>query len=141
MTDFPMDFGVELGWTQAGGHALSAPPRPQIAGGSPPEFGGTDGVWSPEHLLLSSVSLCLLLTFEALAKKAKLQVDGYRCRADGTVDKTSGPAAFSKIRLRVDVRTPEPERVEALLRTAKKYCLISNSLKAEVTVEPAALGG
>ncbi len=139
MPQYPMDFSVKLDWTEGGQRALAAAPRPQILAGAPPEFGGTDQVWSPEHLLLSSVSLCLLLTFEALAQRAKLGVEGYRCQAEGTVDKTGGPAAFSKIKLRVDVRCPERERAEALLQTAKKYCLISNSLKAPVTVEPAVL--
>lgn len=136
MPNYPMDFNVALDWTAASGkNVLSAPPRPEIVAGAPPGFGGTDQVWSPEHLLLSSVSLCLMLTFEALAERAKLKIDGYRCQAAGTVDKEAGPAAFSKIKLRVDLRGPDRDRAEPTLQTAKKFCLISNSLKAAVTVE------
>jgi len=138
MPNYPMDFNIKLDWAEGGKHALTSPPRPEIIGGAPLEFDGTDDVWSPEHMLLSSVSLCLLMTFEALAERANIRLDGYRCQTDGTVDKSSGHAAFSEIRLRVEVRSSEREKAEALLQTAKKYCLITNSLKARVTVEAAA---
>ena len=51
---------------------IESAPRPTIIGGAPPEFDGIDAHWSPEHLLLCSVGLCLELTFSGVAKKARL---------------------------------------------------------------------
>jgi organic hydroperoxide reductase OsmC/OhrA len=132
----PYTYQTGLRWTAGKKGALSAPPRLELIGGAPPEFGGDDQAWSPEHLLLPSVSLCLMLTFLALADKAKLKVDAYRCQTEGTLDKTGGVIAFTAITVRVELRSPEQQRAETMLQTAKKYCFISNSLKASVSVAP-----
>lgn len=116
---------------------LSAPPRPTIMGGPPPEFGGQEGWWSPEHLLLASAGLCLMATFKAMAGARGLKVTGYRTRAEGTLDKTEGLLAFTGIRLRValTVAPEERDRAEKLLQAAKKHCIIANSLKTPVALE------
>src|SRR5262245_21712229 len=60
MAPLPHRYEVHLDWPGHGGAELTAGPRPPIEGGVPPEFDGRDSWWSPEHLLLSSLSLCLL---------------------------------------------------------------------------------
>ena len=42
--------------------------KPDVMVGSPPEFKGEAGVWSPEELLVSSVNTCLMLTYLTLAQ-------------------------------------------------------------------------
>ena len=137
---FPQQYQIGLQWKSGREGTLSSPPRPELLGGAPPEFGGSDKVWSPEHLLLSSASLCLMLTFIALAEKAKLKIHSYRCRAEGTLDKTEQGIAFTRIFLRVELRAHEQQRAEAMLQTAKKYCVISNSLKAPFVVDIVKVG-
>lgn len=132
---FPHRYQIGLNWTGGKEGVLSAPPRPELSGGAPPEFDGTDRVWSPEHLLLSSASLCLMLTFLALADKTRLRVDGYRCRTEGVLEKTPTGIAFSSIRVLVELRADDQPRAEALLQTAKKHCIVSNSLKSPLAVE------
>lgn len=79
---FPHHYDVRFeaqgrdGWFTSG-------PRPPIEGGAPPEFDGRGDVWSPEHLLLSSLALCHFTTFQAFARKARLDVIGYRAEARG----------------------------------------------------------
>ena len=132
---FPHLYQVSL-VTEEGGASLLAPPRVPILGGAPPEFDGRDDVWSPEALLLASVSLCVQTTFQALARRQELGLRGWRSRSEGVVDKSASGLAFTAIRVDVDldVRTEDVARAEKLAATIARHCLVSNSLKTPVTV-------
>jgi organic hydroperoxide reductase OsmC/OhrA len=129
----PHRFTVQL-TRPASGARLDAAPRATIVGGAPPEFGGTDTVWSPEHLFVSSVALCFLTTFEFFARRGNLTVVEFSTNAEGTVEKTPRGLAFTGVRLDVRVGVPagEAARAQELLATAKRSCLISNSLACPV---------
>jgi organic hydroperoxide reductase OsmC/OhrA len=136
---FPHHYRAALAWNGAMPAALEAPPRPAIEGDSPPEFDGTDRRWSPEHLLVSSVNLCLFLTFAGIAKKARLEFTNYRSEAEGTVEKTAEGLRFTRIDVRAELKVPnaaDHARARDLLATAKRYCLVSASLKADVHLTP-----
>jgi organic hydroperoxide reductase OsmC/OhrA len=113
---------------------LLAPPRPVIVGGPPPQFGGLDEWWSPEHLLLSSALLCLGATFRAMATRARLEVPHYRAQAEGLLDKTEHGLAFTAITIEaeLEVAAADAERAERLLHSAKAHCIVGNSLKTPV---------
>ena len=132
---FPHHYEVGLRGEGDGG-VLVAEARPPIRGGAPASFDGSDAWWSPEHLLLSSLNLCLFTTLGALAAKAKLAVSDYASRAEGVLDKTAAGLAFTSITLRVELTVPagETERAGRLLETAKKHCIVSNSLRPPVTL-------
>ena len=129
---YPSDLSWEIdrrGW-------LSAPPRQGLLGGPPPQFGGMDDAWSPEHLLVAAANLCLMLTFLSMAEKSGLALAGYRSSAEGVLDKAADGVRFVSVSIRVDLKVAEAdqEKAEALLQKAEKHCLISNSLKAPVHV-------
>ncbi len=131
---FPHHYRVALDWSASSVAALSAPPRAVIAGGAPPEFGGTNAWWSPEQLLLGAASLCLMTTFQALAARKALPLLSYSGRAEGTLDKTSSGLAFTSIVLEVTTTVAEADvtRAEQLLAEAKKHCIVANSLKVPI---------
>lgn len=144
---FPHDYHVTLSWPGHGGAILDGTGGPPIEGGAPSEFGGRDSWWSPEHLLLSALSLCLMTTFESLARKARLTVLDYACRAEATLDRGPTGLAFTAFALRVRVEVPEAdaERTPRLLESAKKHCLVAGALSVPVALDvaivtPAALG-
>jgi organic hydroperoxide reductase OsmC/OhrA len=132
----PHHYGVQL-FAGNGSAILAGGSRPDIVGGPPSEFDGRADWWSPEHLLLSSVALCLLTTFQAFAARAHLHVAGYESHADGVLDKTGDGLAFTAIRLAVHLRVAEGDRgrAEQLLQTAKRHCIVSNALKPAVQLE------
>lgn len=133
---FPHRYEVSLDRTGSLCARLSAPPRSHISGGPPPQFGGIEECWSPEHLLLAAVSLCLMTTFQALAHKARLAVQDYQARAEGVLDKTAAGIVFTEIALQVKLTTTpgDAERAERLLHTAEKHCIIANSLRVPVAL-------
>jgi organic hydroperoxide reductase OsmC/OhrA len=73
----------------------------------------------------------------ALTRKVGLEVASYRSEADGTLDKTKEGLVFTRVALRVEIQAPLERLEEArkLVETAKKYCIVSNSLKRPVEVE------
>jgi organic hydroperoxide reductase OsmC/OhrA len=134
---FPHSYEVALSWPGEGGVEIAADPRPRLTGGAPAEFDGRGDWWSPEHLLLSSLSLCLTTTFQAVAARSRVAVRDYRCRARALLDKTPNGLVFTEIVLEVAVEVDPglAERVEELLRKAKTHCIVSNALKPEVRLE------
>jgi organic hydroperoxide reductase OsmC/OhrA len=114
---------------------LSAGARPAITGGAPSEFDGRDDWWSPEGLLLASLSLCVETTFQAFARRQGLPVLGWSSHAEGVLDKTPAGLTFTSIRLDVEltVHPEDVERAEKLFETAKRHCIVSNSLKPPVS--------
>jgi len=117
---------------------LVAPPRAPIAAGSPPQFGGSDGVWSPEELLVSAALECLWTTFEAYARHDALAVLSWSGTGVAVLEKGSPVPAFTSITLRVEmvVADSDVERARRLLQTAEQRCIISHALNVPVTLEP-----
>jgi organic hydroperoxide reductase OsmC/OhrA len=136
---FPHRYEVGLSWKAGREGLVTAPPRPPIAAGPPPEFDGRADAWSPEHLLLSALNLCQMTTFLALAARARLEVVSYRSSASGVLDKTVEGLRFTAVQLHIDLAVPEAdvERGRQLLHTAHKHCIVSNALKVEVEIEAA----
>jgi organic hydroperoxide reductase OsmC/OhrA len=128
----PHFYTTDVYWRDGQG-ILSAFPRPDVAGGPPPEFGGTDRVWSPEHLLLGSAALCFAATLSAVAKKAKVEITTLQCRMEGKLEKTDEGLRLTELILRVALGTPaDADRGHRLLETAKRHCIVANALKVPV---------
>jgi uncharacterized OsmC-like protein len=136
MSRFPLEYAVELHKTDGAPMELSAPHRPRIIVGPPPEFGGTDTWWSPEHLLVSALAGCMTATFFAGAERVRVPVGKYRCRANGVLDHIDGRVAFTEMNLAVDVTvvTGDVDRVRRLLEEAKERCFVANTLRCPVTL-------
>ncbi|MCC6993980.1 MAG: OsmC family protein [Deltaproteobacteria bacterium] len=131
---FPHNYQVSLVRLADHSASIASGGATTLSGGPPVQFDGRDDVWSPEQLLVGAASLCLMTTFEAVSRRAQLAIDGYRCSAEGILDKTAAGIVFTRIDLAVTLTVaPEHEaRARELLATAKKHCIISNSLKAPV---------
>lgn len=115
---------------------LVAAPRPPIAVGAPPQFGGSDQVWSPEELLVGATLECLWTTFDAYARHDGLAFADWRGSGVGVLDKGPTGPIFTSIELAVEMEVIEAdvERARRLLETAEKHCIISNALRVAVTV-------
>lgn len=107
---------------------------------TPPQFpGGHEGIWSPEHLFVASAEICLMTTFLSIAEKSRLEFVEYSSEAIGTLEKTAEGMLMTKIVIKPRVvinDEAKKDRTLLLLEKAEKYCLISNSMKTEVTLEP-----
>lgn len=106
---------------------------------SPPEFKGEEGVWSPEDLFVAAVEACTLTTFAAFALRSNLPVVSYRSTAEGLLEFHEGKYQFTKIYVRPEIVVENAEAVaqtEKAIHDAHEKCLISNSIHAQVILEP-----
>lgn len=118
---------------------------PEMDFSAPPDAQGHAGVFTPEDAFVASVNTCIMMMFIWAAKRYKLNLLAYECRAEGTklieLDRTE---IFSEVHLwphiRVGVNGEDvavvEARIERALRAAKKYSLVANSVKSEVIIEP-----
>ncbi|NLX74567.1 MAG: OsmC family peroxiredoxin [Synergistaceae bacterium] len=126
-------------WTKERRAALSSRGLPTIEVATPPNFpGGHEGIWSPEHLYTAAAEVCLMTTFLSFAERANLDFLSYKSEADGILDKVEKSLLMTRIHIKPTITVAnEADREEALklIERAERYCLISNSIKSEVTVE------
>jgi organic hydroperoxide reductase OsmC/OhrA len=134
---FPHRYQTSLRFLKDKDALLSCDGAPEILGAPPVDFDGPEGRWSPEHLLLSSVNLCLMTTFSAIARKQSLTVLDYQADITGMLDRTKEGLAFTSIKIKatLEVYASDAERGIKALLLAKKHCLISNALKTPVELE------
>jgi organic hydroperoxide reductase OsmC/OhrA len=107
---------------------------------APPEFPkGIPGIWSPEHLFTASVSSCMMTTFLAIAENSKLEFVAFSCKTRGKLEKVEGKMMMSEIVMEPHVtifREKDRERAEKILHKSEAACLITNSVKSKVTMNP-----
>lgn len=118
---------------------LTVAGKPPVEVATPPEFKGHEGIWSPEDLYVASVNSCIMTTFLAFAGRAGLAFEGYESEAEGALEFVDDRLVFTKIvvRPRVTLRPgADRKQAEEILHKAEKNCLVSNSLRTEVILEP-----
>jgi organic hydroperoxide reductase OsmC/OhrA len=105
---------------------------------APAEFGGLEGRWTPEDLLLSALASCFTTTFHALACNVKLEYVDLEVEAEATTQKADTGYKFSAIDLHVRLTLPRGDgrdRAIGLLEKAKMLCLVSRALAVAPRVE------
>lgn len=135
----PYEYETRVQWTEARRGALAAESRPTIATGAPPEFAGSDDVWSPEHLLVGAVNSCVMLTLLAVAANSKIELRSYGAAATGILEKVEGRGPVITrvvVRPRIGIAADVArDKVERLVKMAERNCFISNSIHAQVSIE------
>ncbi|MEW6741378.1 MAG: OsmC family protein [Planctomycetota bacterium] len=134
---FPHDYTIELAPGTDLRTVLRVPPVGEVEGGPPPEFGGADSWWTPEHLIGSALGLCLKLTYLAIAKRARLDVRQYSSRVTTTVDRTEVGFRMTrfKVELDVEVAAADVEKARTVADSAKKHCIVSNSIDTPIVLK------
>jgi len=106
---------------------------------APPQFGGMEGKWTPEDLLLTAIGSCFATTFRALADYSKLTYSDLEVEVAGSVHKASSGYIFNEIVTRpllTMVSGTDEERALRLLHKTQELCLITRTLSVNQTFEP-----
>ena len=122
-------------------HSVCPPAGATLALSADPIFRGELALLNPEQLVVAAASSCQLLSFLAVAAKARLDVVSYLDDAEGVMPDDGKPMRIERIvlRPRVTFAGAVPANFERLVELAHKECFIANSLNAEVAVEATAL--
>jgi organic hydroperoxide reductase OsmC/OhrA len=118
---------------------------PEYEFSAPPDAHGHAGVFTPEDAFVAAANTCVMMMFLWAAKRFKLNLVSYACRAEGTkrieLDRTE---IFTRLDLKpvihvaAGVESPSDveTRVRRALQSAQKYSLVANSIKSEIVVQP-----
>lgn len=140
-------YQVDITWSKDRKGLMSSP---EVTGGTlkngslevatPPEFPkGIAGLWSPEHLYTGAVASCLMTTFLAVVENSKLEFTSFTCHAKGKLEQVEGKFLMTEVLLEAILTIVHEEDREKALRIvdkSEKACLISNSIKAVITMSP-----
>jgi peroxiredoxin-like protein len=125
-------FQVSAWWTSGrAGLAKSSSSPNAIHFTSPQAFGGLEGRWTPEELLLCAVASCYTTTFRALAEASKFEYEDLGVEVEGAIEKVESGYAFTEIIIRPKVTVADDycqARAHRLLEKAKELCLVSRAL-------------
>jgi organic hydroperoxide reductase OsmC/OhrA len=121
-------------------HEASCPPAAAtLSLASDPAFKGDPSMLNPEQLLVLAASSCQLLSFLAVAARARVDVVAYEDDAEGVMPEEERPMRITQIvlRPRIAIRGDAPDaRLRHLAELAHRECFIANTLACEVAVEP-----
>ncbi|MGN6693490.1 MAG: OsmC family protein [Aquihabitans sp.] len=125
-------------------HQLTAEPAAtDLTLSSDPAFLGDPSLLNPEQLLVAAASSCQMLSFLAVAARARLDVVSYRDEVEAVMPEDDKPVRITRIDIRAHVvladtgaERPTEDRLRHLTEVAHRECFIANSLAAEVVVSP-----
>ena len=106
---------------------------------APPALHGYPDVLTPEDAFMAAINTCYFMMFIWAAERYKINLVSFECEATGIatefIDKTS---IFKEIILKLEIvaRDTTPEKINAIIKSARKYSLIAESIKARITIEP-----
>jgi peroxiredoxin-like protein len=126
-------------WTEQKQGVITCDGKPRIQVATPPEFKGHEGIWSPEDLYVAAANVCLMTTFLAFAERAGLAFTAFQSEAEGRLELVDGKFQITTITLRPRLTlAPGSDQGKAkdLIEKAETNCLISNSMKTRMVLEP-----
>jgi organic hydroperoxide reductase OsmC/OhrA len=118
---------------------------PQYIFSAPPDAHGHAGVLTPEDAFVAAANTCVMMMFIWAAKRFKLDLESYECRADGIklieLDQTeifTDLVLRPKIVIKANGQAVDRVRkqVNRALEAAQKYSLVANSVKSKITIDP-----
>ncbi len=144
------DLSITLQWYRSEGalqpgkysnaHIVHYNDRYEVAVDAAPDWGGAPENTNPEQALAAALSSCHMMTFLALAAKAKWPVLSFSDHAVAHLGKNpQGKMAVTRIDLHPKVRFDEGFSVDAaelatMQERAHRYCFIANTLADHVAI-------
>jgi len=128
-----------VSWAEAKRGVLAAEGKPDISVATPPDFGGHEGVWSPEDLFVAAVNCCIMTTFLYYRVKEDIELVSYSSTAEGNLHYGEEGLVFTLVRVKPEVVVAselDRKKAEQAMQRAESTCLVSRSLRTEVIAEP-----
>ena len=106
---------------------------------APVALHGYPNVLTPEDAFMAAINTCYFMMFIWATERFKIDLVSFECEATGKVaefmDKTS---IFKEIilKLRIVARNTTCQKINSAIKSARKYSLVAESIKAEIKIEP-----
>ncbi|MBV5260876.1 OsmC family peroxiredoxin [Synechococcus moorigangaii CMS01] len=134
----PHHYIVQAKARTAGHVTLESAGLPSLDSTPPIEFGGPEGYWSPETLLVAAIADCFILSFRGTARASNFAWESLHCSVAGTLEKAGHLTQFTHYQITATLTIPpesDPTKGDRLLHKAEANCLITNSLSGTVALE------
>ena len=138
MMDYPHHYCVNADASVEGTVNVNSEGLQSLATTSPPQFGGPEGYWSPETLLIAAIANCYILTFRAVARASRFEWHSLSCTVDGVLDRVDRQTRFTEYHVKAILHVPpgtNEEKALKILDKANSGCLITNSLNGTEYVD------
>jgi organic hydroperoxide reductase OsmC/OhrA len=120
------------------GHTLTCPPAgAELAMSADLAFRGNPAQLNPEQLFLAAAVSCQLLSFLAVAARARIDVRAYEDHAEAEMPEDHEPVRITAIRLRPHITVAagtDEEKVHKLVALAHEQCYVANSVTSDLDV-------
>lgn len=137
MQGFPHHYLVSASGGTEGNVVVSGEGLPDLDTQGPPQFGGPEGIWSPETMLTGAVANCFILSFRAIARASKFEWTALQVNVDGILDRPERATYFTGFNILAVLDVADGANVqmaERLLEKAEKICLVTASMKSEIVL-------
>ena len=137
MQGFPHSYLASASGGNEGSVVVSGDGLPDLDTQAPPQFGGPQGVWSPETMLSAAVANCFILSFRAIARASKFEWTALECDVEGVLDRPERTTFFTAFNIHAVLHVPTDAKVamaQRLLEKAEQICLVTASLKSEIVL-------
>ena len=133
-------FRVTAWWTSGRTGIAKAESAPNaIHFTAPVEFGGLEGRWTAEELMLAALAACFTNTFRAVASSAQADFTNLEVEVSARLSGMRSGYSFTEITIRPTLKIAEYEERERaldLLKKAERLCLVLRTLNTAVKFEP-----
>lgn len=131
-------YANSVNWTDGKRGILSAAGKPDLSVATPPDFGGHEGVWSPEDMFVAAVNCCIMTTFLYYRGKENFDLVSYSSVAEGTLHYGEEGLAFTVVKVKPTVAVASEsdiEKAERAIQRAESACLVSQSVRSDIIIE------
>lgn len=132
------EFETTLHSTKIEQGVVSTPGREDISYSSPVPFGGVEGQWTPEDLMLAAIESCQHLTTMFFVKKEGIEIIEYRSQTSSRLDKTPQGLRFPEITIKVCptiAKEEDREKMAKAIELGHSYCPVGAAMEIPIKVE------
>ena len=147
MSEYVAKLTWNLGQSELAAGKYTTNHRMEFAGGlsatmtSAPDYGGDPRFVNPEEAMAAALSSCHMMTFLALAAKARWKVKRYTDQAVAKLGKTDdgrvkvGGITLHPVVVFEDGHEKDRASLEDMHDRAHRYCFVANALDCEMKVD------
>lgn len=137
-------YQVDLKWKEGRVGVVSSPDLDEsIKCATPPEFAnGVPNIWSPEHFYAAAINSCFMTTFLAIAENSRVEFESFECKTTIKLEQIDRKFLITQAAIHPKVKLTDASKEDRLLlvfEKTKEHCLVTNSMKTEVTIHPEVL--
>ncbi len=135
-----MEFAFDMEWVDHLSFNVrwDLPDAPQLLMDEPPDLGGSGRGPNASRALVAGVANCLSASLLFCLQKSRVEVDGLRVRASGTITRNErGRLRLTGIRIEPLLRLSkgDSKKVERCLGIFEDFCIVTESVRSGVPVD------